>query len=304
MTNSISQSIKNSATSEYINTQNFNGVTRFLHSIRYAHVQNFLQSVLNKNVKNIQKLKSNANTITSTNITANPSIQKAKLSLLEIGCGYGKSLQVIKQNANLPIHRYLGIDIEADFIKHCQQQHSCNDSFHSSLSSGSPISSSQKEKIEFIHADIREYASKKRDLSFHPNAIIALECFEHMNEYDIPLIIDWIASLDCPLFISVPNEIGPAILLKNIGSWLMGYTRFKEYSLSDTLNAAIFRLEKLPKHETGHIGFDWRWLLSVLKQRFIVTNIGTSPFSFIPRFLSPSIYFYCVPIDIDFKNCK
>ena len=74
----------------------------------------------------------------------------------------------------------------------------------------------------------------------------------------------------------------------------MGYVRHREYRLTDTLNAALDRLERLPPHGTGHLGFDWRWLLSVLKQRYQV-DVRTSPFPFMPRSLSPSIFFYCWP---------
>ncbi len=234
---------------EYVTLQNYNGITQFLHSIRYSHVIQFLQKAFRNN---------------------------ASPTLFEIGCGYGKSLSVIKQDPNFKLAKYFGIDIEKQFTSFCQENE-------------------KDPNYEFSFADVREYASGNKKLPFAPTAVIALECFEHINEYDIPRIIEWIASLQCPLFISVPNEIGPAILFKNIGSFLMGYIRHKEYTWMETLNAALYRLEKVTPHGVGHIGFDYRWLAAVINQKFIIEKIGTSPWNFIPKSLSPSIYFYCKP---------
>lgn len=234
---------------EYVTLQNYNIVTKFLHSIRYSHLTQFLQK--------------------SFATIANP-------NLFEIGCGYGKSLSVVRKNPHFKLQKYLGIDIENQFISFCQENE-------------------KDQNFQFSFSDIRDYASGKKELPFAPNAVIALECFEHINEYDIPKIIEWIASLQCPLFISVPNEIGPAILLKNIGSLLMGYIRHKEYTWMETLNAAIYRLERVTPHGTGHIGFDYRWLAAVINQKFVIEKIGTSPWNFIPKSFSPSIYFYCKP---------
>jgi hypothetical protein len=119
---------------------------------------------------------------------------------------------------------------------------------------------------------------------------------EHVTELDVPKIVDWLARMKVPTLITVPNEVGPALVVKNLGSALMGYRRHREYRIQDTLNAALGRMERLRAHGTGHLGFDWRWLLSVLKQRFTV-EVRTSPLPVVPRSLAPSIFFYCWPRD-------
>ena len=203
-------------------------------------------------------------------------VEKPKPNIFEIGCGYGKTLSILTQNPKFRVENYLGIDIEPQFISYCQQK-------------------DFDPKYQFLFSDIRNFANGHKNIPFDPDVIIALECFEHINEFDIPRVIEWISSLNCPLFISVPNEIGPAILFKNIGSFLMGYIRHKEYSWMETLQAALYRLERVTPHSTGHIGFDYRWLAAVINQKFIITKVGTSPWNFIPRSFSPSIYFYCEP---------
>ena len=233
----------------YITLQNYNPITQYLHSIRYRHVKEFLSTVVSP---------------------------QHPMNILEIGCGYGKSLEAIKQCKSFNLKRYLGIDIDSQFIEFCQKNH-------------------PEAAYQFLNANICEYAKNNIPLPFIPTAVIALECFEHIEESEIPGLIQWIASLNCPLFISVPNEVGPAILLKNIGSYLMRYVRHQEYTWPETFSAAVYKLEQVEPHGTGHKGFDWHWLLAVINQKFKIFKVGTSPWNFIPRFVSPSIYFYCKP---------
>ena len=99
------------------------------------------------------------------------------------------------------------------------------------------------------------------------------------------------------LYITVPNEVGPALFIKNIGSALMGYTRYKEYKWRETFFASIYELDKVERHGTRHIGFDWRWLAQTLRQNVTIVKKTSSPANFIPKFISPSIGFICVKSD-------
>jgi SAM-dependent methyltransferase len=238
---------------EYIACQNYNPITRYLHSIRYRHLNDFLQRV-----------------------SPTDSLQQHKMNIVEIGCGYGKSIEALKQNPKFTIENYLGVDLEEGSIELCRKKYAVNN-------------------YQFVNANICDYAHNDMVLPFSPTAVVALECFEHILESEIPGLIDWLSSLKCPLFISVPNEIGPAIFLKNMGSALMGYVRHKEYTWAETFYAAFYHLERVQPHRTGHIGFDWRWLAANLNQKYHIFKIGTSPWNFIPRSFSPSIYFYCNP---------
>ena len=61
----------------------------------------------------------------------------------------------------------------------------------------------------------------------------ALESFAHIPEYLIPKILRSIlAKRPEVLSCSVPIEVGPGIWMKNLGSKLMGYQRYKGYKWS------------------------------------------------------------------------
>ena len=106
-------------------------------------------------------------------------------------------------------------------------------------------------------------------------------------------VINQISNFDFKyMFINVPNELGPAILIKNIGSKLMGYIRHKEYSIQETFYALTYQLDKIKPHIDGHKAFDWRVLYYTLMFYFDV-EIKTSPNNFTPKSFSPSIFFIC-----------
>src|SRR5215204_6498274 len=99
--------------------------------------------------------------------------------------------------------------------------------------------------VRFENRDLRDMAEEGFRLPEPPDCIIALETMEHVTELDVPKIVDWLARMKVPTLITVPNEVGPALLVKNLGSALMGYRRHREYRIQDTLNAAFGRMERL-----------------------------------------------------------
>ena len=124
-----------------------------------------------------------------------------------------------------------------------------------------------------------------------------LESFEHIPEYIVPTLLKSISAKTPKIFAcSVPVEVGPAIWIKNIGSKLMGYSRYKEYTWSETFWAGLYQLDRVAPHGIGHKGFDWRWLKHNIRQSMKITSISKSPFSFIPAAFTPSICFTSVPI--------
>ena len=152
-----------------------------------------------------------------------------------------------------------------------------------------------------INARIEDVIDNYNDIDIYT----ALESFEHMPEYKIPYLLNKISKKKPKLFAcSVPVEVGPAIIIKNFGSKLIGYDRL-EYSLKDTLWAGIYQLDKISPHQQykngilrenlGHKGFDWRWLKHNLRQCMNIVSINKSPFNFIPSAFSPSIAFTAKP---------
>ncbi len=230
-------------TNKYEKTQNFNWITRLLHSTRYRNLKKLIISSTYKN---------------------------NKLRVVDVGCGPAKSYEVIK-SLDINFH-YLGIEIRKDFFEIAKKRYSKFDNFEIVCDSVENLFNT------FDSADI----------------IIGLEAFEHIPEPIVVRTVEAIGKSNFKyLYLTVPNEIGPAIFIKNLGSFLMGYPRYKEYSWAETFSASLYNLDKVERHGTGHKGFDWRWLAHTLRQNCKIKKITTSPLQIIPRFLSPSIGFVC-----------
>jgi len=124
--------------------------------------------------------------------------------------------------------------------------------------------------------------------------ILAMDVLEHMPYNIRNILIEEICNFqDKTLLINVPNEVGPIIAIKNLGSYLMGYQRYTEYTIMETLNASLYRLDKITHHTIAHKGFDWRTLDYSLRFYFKDKVKIISFINFFPKFLSPSIYFKC-----------
>jgi len=197
--------------------------------------------------------------------------KKGKLKIVDVGCGHAKAYKIIKEQGI--DFDYVGVELTKKFYDVAHDRFSQFENFNIIFDS----IENQFEK--FIDADV----------------IIGLESFEHIPE---PLVVRTIEAISKAsfmyLYITVPNEVGPAILIKNIGSALMGYERYKEYEWRETFFASIYDLDRVERHGTGHKGFDWRWLAQTLRQNTTILKKTSSPANFIPKFISPSIGFICV----------
>ena len=200
--------------------------------------------------------------------------KKGKLKIIDVGCGPAISYKIIRK---LGIDfEYVGVELRKDFYDIAYEGYN------------------QFENFKIIHDSIENQFEKFTDA----DVIICLESFEHIPEWLVVRIIEAISKVSFMyLYVTVPNEVGPAIFIKNIGSALMGYKRYKEYEWRETFYASIYELDKIKRHETGHIGFDWRWLAQTLRQNTTIVKKTSSPFDFIPKFISPSIGFICVKSD-------
>jgi SAM-dependent methyltransferase len=128
-----------------------------------------------------------------------------------------------------------------------------------------------------------------------PDVVTALETLEHIPEHDVVRLIEKVAARKPKLFIaSVPIEIGPTIWIKNVGSWLMRYPRYKEYTWAETFHAGLYRLDRLPPHDTGHKGFDWRWLAQTIRHNMDLRVI-TLPLPVLPACVSTSVFMIARP---------
>jgi len=190
-----------------------------------------------------------------------------EINVTDIGCGVGKSYELL--NANYKIN-YCGIEANKGFYDIANERYGDFKNFDI------VCDSIENQYCKFEQADI----------------VIGLETFEHIPENLVVRVIEAIAKSKVPLFYcTVPNELGPAILIKNIGSYIMGYSRHKEYSWRETFSSSMYDLDNVGLHGAGHKGFDWRWLAQTIRHNLQIEKITTSPFNFVPKFLSPSIGF-------------
>lgn len=228
---------------EYEATQDFNVITKFLHSTRYSNL---------------------------IEVAGRVSRLRGALNVLDIGCGTCRAYEALDQSGLE--FRYRGIEIREDFAELVRARHESRENFTISVGTVS----------NFLH-------------SFDGyDLIIGLESFEHIPEPLVVRVIEAIAKSDVPyIYITVPNEVGPALLVKNFGSMLMGYSRHTEYSAIETIRAGFYQLNKVGRHGTGHKGFDWHWLAQTLRQHFTIIRNTRSPSEYIPLPFSPSVGFVC-----------
>jgi hypothetical protein len=121
---------------------------------------------------------------------------------------------------------------------------------------------------------------------------------EHIPEHEVVRLVERIAGARPKLFIcSVPVELGPALWLKNIGAWLCRYPRYKEYAWAQTFWAGCYQLDKIPLHQTSHIGFDWRWLAQTIRHNMKIKELKRFPISWLPAAVSSSVFMVSEPRD-------
>ena len=198
-----------------------------------------------------------------------------KIKIVDIGCGPAKSYSYLS-GLGLDFS-YLGIELREDFASLALERYGDRSNF------------------SIVCDSIENHYNLLDDADI----IIGLESFEHIPESLVVRVVEAIAKSKFKyLYLTVPNEIGPAILIKNLGSFLMGYMRHKEYSWRETIAAACYDLDSVERHHVAHKGFDWRWLAQTLRQNCRIVEITRSPFNVIPTSFSPSIGFLCKNDDL------
>ena len=203
-------------------------------------------------------------------------LKKGKaIKVVEIGCAHAKLYSLLNDKFKID---YTGIEPLSVFVEVAKARHQNNSNF------------------KIIEGTAEKELSKITDVDI----VLALETFEHIPEHLVVRIIEEIAKMQPKLLVcSVPVEIGPAIWLKNIGSFLTGYIRHKEYTWRETFWAGLGKLDKLPPHGIGHKGFDWRWLAQTIRHNVKIKEIKKFPLNFIPAGLSTSVFFIAKPRNVE-----
>lgn len=190
-----------------------------------------------------------------------------QIRVVDIGCAHAKSFGLLNKRYNI---NYVGIELDSHFAETAKSRYETHSNFR------------------IINDSIENHYAELENVDF----IMALETLEHIPEHIVVRLVETIAIANPKYFVcSVPNEVGPIVWIKNIGSLLMGYMRHTEYKWCETLYAGIYQLEKVQTHGTGHKGFDWRWLAQTIRHNRKITKIMSSPFRWLPKTFSVSIIF-------------
>jgi len=190
-----------------------------------------------------------------------------QIKVVDIGCAHAKTFGLLNKRYNIS---YVGIELDGPFAEEAKSRYKKHSNFR------------------LINDSIENHFEELQNVDF----IVALETLEHIPEHIVVRLVEHIAIANPKYFVcSVPNEVGPIVWIKNVGSLLMGYMRHKEYKWSETFFAGLYQLDKVETHGTGHKGFDWRWLAQTIRHNRNITKILSSPFRWLPKTFSVSIIF-------------
>lgn len=140
---------------------------------------------------------------------------------------------------------------------------------------------------------IRIVTSTDTLLPAHYDKIACLEVFEHLTDDDQQELMATIGRLLAPrgiAVISVPVEIGPASLLKNIIRIAVDQTH-PDTTLRNVARAA-FGMRIARRSHTGHIGFDHRALPALFAEHgFTIAKRAASPFKWGGALMSTQLFY-------------
>lgn len=193
------------------------------------------------------------------------------VTVFEIGAATGKLFSVLDQQFDI---EYEGVEMRADRVEVAKARYQHCPNFA-------------------IACDTAEdYLDKIDDV----DVIVALETMEHIPEHIVVRIIEKVAEKKPLIFIcSVPVEVGPVIWVKNVGSLLMSYKRFNDYTWPETFWSGLYKLDRVRPHDTTHRGFDWRWLAQTIRHNMRIVETRSLPTFLLPASLSPTVMFVAEP---------
>lgn len=209
--------------------------------------------------------------------------------LLDYGCGDGTFLQLL--DGSVPLRH--GFDTDAQQLRECRAR----------------IGAS----VRFLGPD--DLAAEGLRGSF--DMITCMEVLEHCTPEQRRELLDHVERLVRPggtVVFSVPIEIGPSLLGKQVLRALLGYWRVGHYQHRETytfgellrmlfagrgtaIERPVYR-EQRPDGSLhlwhGHKGFNWKELGAELRTRFELRERLFTPFGFSGGLLSSQVWFVCV----------
>ncbi len=199
---------------------------------------------------------------------------------LDYGCGDGWLLKMAYEE-NL-IEAGLGVEIDPVMLSACREIFADLPSF------------------QFCqpHEISEKISPKSCDL------ILCTETLEHVEEPES--VLQQMLAYSQPgakIVISVPIEIGPSLLFKQVGRYFANRTGnygYERYRLSELLSASIlWDADSFPSSHSmkvplrSHKGFDYRKIENLLQQKLTIEQRISSPFPWMGSLLNSTIVWIC-----------
>ncbi len=216
--------------------------------------------------------------------------------LLDYGCGDGTFLAL-----NQDLYKTsIGVDISADQIKNNSERFA-----------------SLNPQIRFLTVDGLAEEISRSGLF---NLVTCMETLEHCPMDVCQNILSLLRSSlkpDGTAFITVPIEIGPSLIIKQIFRHIAGWRNLGDYKYMETYSFLEFWKMVFATEETqitrpqytfthpttgvtwlwhGHKGFNWRILKKWIQREFKIERIVFSPIPFTKSGLNSQVFFICKPI--------
>ena len=208
------------------------------------------------------------------NIISNQQYNQA----IDYGCGDGWLLRTACERGI--VTSGIGIDIEPQMLSACQNNFDKIPGF------------------KFCHPQEMptQIAPKSCDLVF------CTETLEHVgNPEEVLNSILPYCQPRAKVVISVPIEVGPSLIFKQIGRYfanLKGNYGYERYQINELFSAAILwdasqfpSSHSIPTNHRAHKGFDYRKLSTILKEKINIEKQFFSPFPWLGNLLNSTVIF-------------
>jgi len=150
------------------------------------------------------------------------------------------------------------------------------------------------------------------------DVVFCMEVLEHCTEQTRAAVLSdlhRLVAVDGTVIISVPVEVGPSLIVKQLLRTLAGrrgigdYRYSEKYTFKDLMKMVfageetaierpVYRVDLIPGKPTyyhAHKGFNWRTFRRQLNELFSVQRILFSPLGWLRGFFSSQVWFICKP---------
>jgi len=204
--------------------------------------------------------------------------------ILDYGCGDGTFLAMLMDSAQPP-KLAVGAEVSDELLAGCRKRFA------------------DLAGLSFVH--VRELEAGGQAGQY--DAVVCMEVLEHVVEMDAMLAsLERLLAPGGRLVVSVPVEIGPALLVKQTVRRIAGWRGIGDYPGTSPYTLAELAKSLLcgdqphitrPRHRQpdgleffDHKGFNWKWLRKKIGERFDVETTSASPVRWLPPGLASQVW--------------